>query len=248
MTCTRHTFTDEQWARISPLLPPCKGRPGGALRPFFNALLWTARTGAAWRDLPERLGKWNLVYQRYTYWCDKGHFERIFQGIQQPDMEELMVDSTCCKAHQASAGARKISGKQSIGITRGGLNTKIHALCDALGNPLRFLLTPGQRHDAKAVPELLDGFAAKAILADKAYDSDKIVQSATEQDIQVIIPSKSNRKIQRPLDKERYKARHLVENLFQRMKVFRRVATRFDKLDTRYLGFVHIAGIMKWIQ
>ena len=116
-----------------------------------------------------------------------------------------------------------------------------------MGNPLRFLLTPGQRHDAKAVTELLNGVMAKALLADQAYDSDKIIQSAQEQGMQVIIPSKANRKTQRTLDKERYKARHLVENLFQRMKVFRRVATRIDKLDTRYLGFVYIAGTMKWL-
>jgi len=82
MTSTRHTFTDEQWHRMEPLLPPCKGRPGGEQRVFFNALLWMARTGAAWRDLPERLGKWSVVYQRYAYWCDKGHFERLFQGVQ----------------------------------------------------------------------------------------------------------------------------------------------------------------------
>ena len=158
-----------------------------------------------------------------------------------------MVDSTCCRAHQASAGARKTSGPQAIGITRGGFNTKIHAVCDALGNPLRFVLTPGQRHDSKPVPELLDGLQAKALLADKAYDSDKIVQSVQAQGMQVIIPSKVNRKTPRTLDKHRYKARHLVENLFQRMKVFRRVATRFEKLDIRFLGFVHIAGIMKWL-
>ena len=65
--------------------------------------------------------------------------------------------------------------------------------------------------------------------------------------MQVIIPSRVNSKKQRPLDWYRYRARHLVENLFQRMKVFRRVATRFDKLDIRFLGFVHIAGIMKWL-
>lgn len=248
MPHTRHTFPDEQWQRIAPLLPPCKGRPGGALRTFFDALLWMARTGAPWRDLPEPLGKWNVVYQRYAYWCDKGHFERLFQRVQQPDMQEVMVDSTCCRAHQSSAGAPKIRGPQAIGITRGGLNTKLHALCDALGNPLRFVLTAGQRHDSKAVPELLDGLQAGALLADKAYDSDKIVEVAEKRGMQVIIPCRVNRKKnQRVLDKHRYKARHLVENLFQRMKVFRRVATRFDKLDIMFLGFVHIAGIMKWI-
>ncbi|MBH2008936.1 MAG: IS5 family transposase [Xanthomonadaceae bacterium] len=112
-----------------------------------------------------------VVYQRYAYWCDKGHFERLFQGVQQPGMEEVMVDSTCCRVHQASAGASKTSDPQAIGITRGGLNTKIHAVCDALGNPLRFVLTAGQRHDSKPVPELLDGLQAKALLADNAYDS-----------------------------------------------------------------------------
>jgi transposase len=94
--------------------------PSGAQTTFFVALLWMARTGAAWRELPERLGKRNVVYQRYAYWCDKGHFERLFQGVQQPDLEKMMMDSTCCKAHQASAGARKTSGPQAICITRGG--------------------------------------------------------------------------------------------------------------------------------
>lgn len=188
-----------------------------------------------------------MVYQRYAYWCKKGHFERLFQSVQQPDMAEVMVDSTCCRAHQSSAGARKISGPQAIRITRGGLNTKIHALCDALGNPLRFVLTAGQRHDFKLVPELLEGLPAKALLADKAYDSDKIVQVAQAQGMEVIIASKANRKQPRPLDKHPYKTRHLIENLFQRMKVFRHLATRYDKLDVTFLGFVHIAGTMKWL-
>ena len=63
-----------------------------------------------------------MVYQRYAYWCKKGHFERLFQGAQQPDMEEVMMDRACCRAYQASEGARKTSGPQAIGITRGGLN------------------------------------------------------------------------------------------------------------------------------
>jgi transposase len=247
MTDTRHTFTDAQWQIIEPRLPPCKGRPGGAQRKFFNSLLWIARTGSPWRDLPERLGKWNVVYQRYAYWCEKGHFERLFQGVQLPDLEELMIDSTCCRAYPSLGRGSKKNGPQAIGVTRGGLNTKIHAVCDALGNPLRFVLTPGQRHDSKPLPELLDELQAKAVRADKAYDSDKIVQFAQEQGMEVIIPSKANRKQPRPLDKHRYKARHLIENLFQRMKVFRRVDTRYDKLNERFLGFVHITDIMKWL-
>ncbi len=189
-----------------------------------------------------------MVYPRYAYWCDKGHFERLFQAVQLPDLEELIASTRpAAGPTQASAGAQK---KRPAGYrrdARGPEHQDSRHLRDALGNPLRFVLTPGQRHDSKPVPELLDGLAAKALLADKAYDSNKIVQSAQEQGMQVIIPCKVNRKQQRILDKHRYKARHLIENLFQRMKVYRRVATRFDKLDVRFLGFVHIAGIMKWL-
>ena len=80
-------------------------------------------------------------------------------------MEEVMVDLTWCRAHQSPARVRKNSG-----MTRGGRNTEIYAVCDAMGNPLRFVLTAGQRHDSKPVPELLGGLQAKALLADKAYD------------------------------------------------------------------------------
>ena len=132
-------------------------------------------------------------------------------------------------------------------MTRGGLNTKIHGLCDALGNLLRFFLTAGQRHDSQTALELIKDLQAKALIADKAYDSDKLVKLAQAQGMQVIISSRARRKEPRPLDEQRYEARHLIENLFQRMKVFRRVATRFDKLDCRFLGFVLLAGIMKWL-
>ena len=95
------------------------------------------------------------------------------------------------------------------------------------------------------LPELLGGLQVKALLTDKAYDSDKIVQSVQAQGMQVIIACRVNRKKPRVLDKYRYKARHSIGNLFQRIKIFRRMATRFDTLDIRFLGFVHIAGIMK---
>ncbi len=141
----------------------------------------------------------------------------------------------------------KKRGPQSIGVSRGGLNTKIHAVCDALGNPLRFKLTPGNISDVGELPGLIKGLSAKALLADKGYDADAVVELVRAGGMEAIIPSRSNRKRPRPLDEARYLARHLVENLFQRMKIFRRVATRFEKLDERFIGFVYLAGIMKWI-
>jgi transposase len=116
-----------------------------------------------------------------------------------------------------------------------------------VGNPLRFKLTPGNISDVGELPGLIKGLSAKAFLADKGYDADAVVELVRAGGMEAIIPSRSNRKRPRPLDEARYLARHLVENLFQRMKIFRRVATRFEKLDERFIGFVYLAGIMKWI-
>ena len=141
----------------------------------------------------------------------------------------------------------KKSGPQAIGVSRGGLNTKIHAVCDALGNPLRFKLTPGNASDTVELIGLIEGLPGQELLADKAYDSDAIVQEAINRTMEVVIPPKTNRTVKRPFDSIKYRARHLVENLFQRMKVYRRVATRYEKLDSRFLSIVYLVGAMKWI-
>ena len=146
-----------------------------------------------------------------------------------------------------SRGAKK-NGPQAIGVSRGGLNTKIHAVCDALGNPLRFKLTPGNASDTPELIGLIKGLPAQELLADKAYDSDAIVQEALDRGMEVVIPSKANRKTPRTLDSLKYRARHLVENHFQRMKIYRRVATRYEKLDSRFFSIVCLVGAMKWLQ
>lgn len=103
----RHALTDSQWERIVPHLPPVLGRPGVNDRLFLDGVLWIAKTGSPWRDMPEHLGAWAQVYQRFARWSDRGHFNSLFVALQDPDYEQLMVDSTSCKAHQASAGAQK---------------------------------------------------------------------------------------------------------------------------------------------
>jgi transposase len=127
------------------------------------------------------------------------------------------------------------------------MNTKIHAVCDALGNPLRFKLTPGNAADPVELIDLIKDLPGKALLADKAYDTDAIVQHAADNGMELVIPPKINRKVKRNLDTLKYRARHLIENLFQRMKIFRRVATRYEKLDSRFLSIVYLVGAMKWL-
>lgn len=106
----RHELTDEQWEQISPYLPGKKGDPGRTgenNRQFVNAVTWLARTGAPWRDLPERFGKWNSVFQRYNRWCKRGVWKRLFEILgEEPDLEYLLLDSTIVRAHQHAAGAK----------------------------------------------------------------------------------------------------------------------------------------------
>jgi transposase len=114
-------------------------------------------------------------------------------------------------------------------------------------NLLRLKLTPGNISDIGELLSLIKGMSAKALLADKGDDSNAVVELALAGGMEAIIPSRSNRKLPRPMDWARYMVRHLVEDLFQRLKIFRRVATRFEKLNGRFMGVVYIAGIMKWI-
>lgn len=106
----RHAISDSDWDRIKDLLP---GRPGqsGWLaadnRRFINALLWIARTGAPWRDLPERFGNWNSVWRRLDRWARKGTLKMVFEALQDPDLEWLILDSTVIRAHPCAAGAKK---------------------------------------------------------------------------------------------------------------------------------------------
>ena len=128
------------------------------------------------------------------------------------------------------------------------MSTKIHALVDALGNPLSFLLTPGQAHDLEGADALLPQMAADTLLADKAFDADeRVIEPLRAAGKTAVIPPKSNRKIQRDYDKEAYKARHLIENFFCKLKQFRAIATRYDKTARNFLAAIHLAAAIIWL-
>jgi len=106
----RSVLSDGQWERVASLLPGKQGDPGrsGAdNRLFLEAVLWVARTGVPWRDLPPAFGKWNSVFQRFRRWAKKGVFERIFQALSgEPDFEYVMIDGTIVRVHQHGTGAK----------------------------------------------------------------------------------------------------------------------------------------------
>ena len=118
---------------------------------------------------------------------------------------------------------------------------------DALGNPLRVILSAGQMADIEQAQALIADQSAQFIVADKGYDSDAFVEAITAQGGQAVIPPRSNRRNPRGFDRHIYKDRNLIERFFCRIKQFRRIATRYDKLAKSFLSFVHLACAFVWL-
>lgn len=128
------------------------------------------------------------------------------------------------------------------------MSTKIHAMVDALGNPLAFLLTPGQAHDLEGADALLPQMQADTVLADRAFDADKrVIEPLIAAGKTPVIPPMPGRKNPRPYDRDLFAARHLIENFFCRLKQFRAIATRYDKLAINFLGGIYAAAIVIWL-
>src|ERR1700681_1234122 len=136
----------------------------------------------------------------------------------------------------------KKDGDQAIGRSRGGLTTKIHALVDALGNPANLMLTAGQIHDLACAQDLIENADPEALIADKAYDADALIDGLAEREITPVIPPKANRKTKRDCDFALYRERNLIERFFNKIKHFRAIATRYDKLATNFLAAVQLVS------
>lgn len=119
---------------------------------------------------------------------------------------------------------------------------------DALGNPLRFRLTAGQRHDITQAEALITGYDFERVIADRSYDADDFIQAIIDKEAEVVIPPRKNRKKSREYDKHLYKERHLVECFINKIKHYRRIFSRFEKLSKRYLGFLCFVGALIWLR
>ena len=128
------------------------------------------------------------------------------------------------------------------------MSTKIHALVDALGNPLRLLLTPGQAHDLAGADALLPHMTANLLIADRAFDADRrVLDRLAAAGKSAVIPPRPNRVTPREFDRELYKERHLIENFFCKLKQFRAIATRYDKTARNFLAAIHLAAATIWL-
>ena len=145
--------------------------------------------------------------------------------------------------------AQKGEQKQAIGVSRGGRSTKIHAIVDSKGRPLNFTVTGGQVHDSQVVGEVLDTPRSPlAVAADKAYDSEKVRQQIKDEGALPVFPSRSTATKKAYCPKRFYRRRHKIENYFCRIKDWRRIATRYDKLARNFLAAAALVGALYWIK
>jgi transposase len=154
-------LTDAMWRRRSPLLPPQKprtGRPSLDHRRFIEAVLWLARTGAPWRDLPGDVMNWRTAWRRLQRWTAAGIWGRIVAELRamasDAGWDVHLLDSSVIHAHAHAAWARRASGEQALGRSRDGFSTKLHLRADAEGRPMALHLTGGERHDLLGVGPL----------------------------------------------------------------------------------------------
>ena len=128
------------------------------------------------------------------------------------------------------------------------MSTKIHALADALGNPIGFFLTGGEAHDLVGADHLLPSMQADTLIADKAFDADdRVIVPLAAAGKTAVIPPKANRNVPRNYDRDLYEERHLIENFFAKLKQFRAIATRYEKTARNFLAAVHLTARLIWL-
>lgn len=192
-------------------------RPAGDNLRYIEGMVWTARTGAQWRHLPDEYGKWNSVFRRYRRWVSTNVFEAMlesFAEVVERNTSADMIDSTVVRAHHCAVGLKKGDQEhEALGRSRGGFTTKPHARCDGQGRPLCFVLTRGQAHNVQGFGRLFRMLAERveALLADKGYDADAIRDSLAKADVEAVILAKSNRRTPIPHDRAKYRWRNLIE-------------------------------------
>jgi transposase len=246
----RYELTDNEWSAIKPMLPnKPRGVPRVNDRRVLNGIFWVLQSGAPWRDLPVNFGPYTTCYNRFVRWRRAGVWIKIMSALAGAhDTAVQMIDTSIVRVHQHGACITR-NRRQSMGRSRGGLTSKIHALVDTNGLPVRLALTAGEAHDNRLAGKLLSRLKSKTmLLADRGYDADWIRALAAKKGAWANIPPRCNRSEPICFSPYLYRARNLVERFFNKIKHCRRVATRYDKLAANYLAFVQLASIRLWLR
>jgi transposase len=220
-------LTKAQLKRIEPFFPPTRGIPRVDDRRVVSGIIHVIRNGLRWRDAPAVYGPHKTLYTRFVRWSRMGIFDRIFANLaaESGPPDRVMIDSTHLKSHRTPASLlKKGDSPRLIGRTKGGLNSKLHAVCDGAGRPVIFLLTEGQMSDHKGAaliyPMLLD---AETLIADKG-------------------------RLPATYCKTLYRQRHKVENMFAKLRDWRGISMRYDRCAYTFFGAICIAAtVIFWL-
>ena len=243
-------LSDDQWRQIEPLLPTdVRGKDRVDDRRVISGILHVLKSGCRWCDCPPEYGPPTTIYNRFVRWAERGVWERLFRELagRGRSSETQMIELDAHQGAPLGLGRKRGEQKQAIGRSRGGRNTKIHAIADAKGRLLSILLSGGEAHDCPPAQRLIRRTkAARKLLGDKAYDSAELRQWLKGRGTKAVVPNRSNRKQPFSFDRRSYKQRHRIENAFCRLKDFRRIATRYDRLARNFLASVCLVAAIVW--
>ena len=247
-------ISEEQYARIKDSLPVQRGNVSLTNLQVLNAILYVAEQGCKWRGLPKRFGRWHTIYTRMNRWAKSGVLDRVFEQLQMEQIVRIKIEAVCARLHfgESASGRHrgfKKNGPQAIGKSRGGWNTKIHMVAADARTAIVFALSPGGDHDAPHGRALLEELGSMPeglpLLMDRAYEGNQTRQLVLDLGMIPVVPPKSNRVDPWEYDRALYKKRNEIERLFRRLKGFRRIFSRFEKLDVVFLAFLSFALIVE---
>jgi transposase len=259
MDDARLRLTYEIWGRLAEALKGLRSRAGAppkqSDRDLLEAVLHPARTGEPWRDLPKRFGEWDAVYQRLRRWEAAGRWRKLFERLPEDlhEVRTLFLDGSVIRAHPHAAGAPKQRGPRVAGP--GPEPGRVHDQ----GPRGRGRRADGRRRrpDARAGGRRADlpeadrrarGVSGRRAGRGEGCDSDAIRADLEERGIEPVIPPPACLEEEIPYNRKTYRRRNEAERLFNELKQFRRVATRYDKLDLSFLAFVHLTASLVMIR
>ena len=248
--------------------PGKRGRPYVSHRQVLNGIGWILTTATPWRDLLEEFGKWKTVYDRFRRWTQQGLWQKLCERLlwridEEGKLDRTLwcVDGTTVRAHRCCSGAPAADSvtqpeepeDHALGRSRGGYSSKLHLVTDGEGVPLAVTLTAGQRHECTQFETLLEAVPLvsftesplhewpDAVAGDKGYASGSIRAWLEQHSMEDVIPTKNNQLPNEMFDKQKYKARNIIERVIGWLKEKRRIFTRFEKKAIHYLAMVRIA-------
>ena len=246
-------ITEAQYHRIADTLPRQRGNVSLDNLQVLNAILYVAEQGCKWRGLPKRFGNWHTIYADEPLVEERRARPRLRQTAGRAD-----------RAHQNRGGLRrqhnregssrrhrgsKKNGPQAVGKSRGGWTTKIHMVAADARTAITFVLSPGQAHDAPHGRALLRTLPVPQgevhLIMDRAYQGDETRQLALDLGFIPVVPPLSTRVTPWEYNRVMYKRRNEIERLFRRLKGFRRIFSRFEKLDVMFMAFIHFALVVE---